>query len=161
MHQEAMQWVVSSTRGHWPRVLELGSRNINGSVRALFPASFFWGIDIREGDGVDEVADGATWQTAEPFDLVLCLEVFEHTPDWSLLVRTAARALGQGGVAVFTMATDPRFPHSAIDEQPIRADEFYQNVNPADLVIQLGQCFPNWTLDRISVSGDLRVRATR
>src|ERR1051326_2280063 len=129
MHQEAREWVISSTRGHWPRVLEIGSRNVNGSVRDLIDSEFYWGIDLAPGPGVDEVADGGTWRFHDaPFDLVVCCEVFEHSPSWTAIVIATAENLRAGGTAVFTMATDPRPAHSAIDEDPIRPEEFYKNV---------------------------------
>ena len=64
MHVEAYDWVAESFRG-WRdthpgveyKVLEIGSLDINGSVRPLFEdAEYYLGIDMQEGPGVDLVA---------------------------------------------------------------------------------------------------------
>lgn len=162
MHDEAREWVELYA---WPapRVLEIGSRNLNGGTRDLFdPAkTFFWGIDNRDGPGVDEVAEGQTWEAPEPFDLVICTEVFEHVEDWERIVWTAARALRPGGTAIFTMATDPRPAHSGIEPTELQLGEFYCNVSPLALVREVATHFRDWRVDRIVTPGDLRVWARR
>jgi dTDP-4-amino-4,6-dideoxygalactose transaminase len=49
---------------------------VNGSIRGLFGDAAFIGVDIRAGRGVDVVADGATWQPAEPVDCDISWFVF-------------------------------------------------------------------------------------
>lgn len=163
MHAEAMEWVVRHTPFDGrARVLELGSRDLNGGVRRLFPDAIYWGIDIEPGPGVDEVADARTWRAKRPFDLVVCCEVFEHVEDWPRIVETASAALLPGGRAILTMATDPRRPHSG--RAPVRElapGEFYANVNPAVLASALCRWFTDWTLDRIVDPGDLRAVAVK
>ena len=115
-------------------ILELGSRDVNGSPRSLFPNALrYHGVDAAPGDGVDEVADAANYRTFELFDLVLCTEVLEHCENWREIVKTAWRCLKLGGTAVFTAACDPRLPHSAIDGGEVRLGEYYANVSVADL----------------------------
>jgi SAM-dependent methyltransferase len=161
MHQEAREWVELHA---WPapRVLEIGSRNLNGGVRDLFPrTTFYWGIDVWEGPGVDEVARAQDWEAPEPFDLVICTEVLEHVEDWPLIVRTASRSLREGGSAIFTMATDPRGSHSGIIPDVLQPGEYYGNVPPTELAMYLDQCFRDWVIDRLRSPGDLRVWAIR
>lgn len=160
MHPQVQEWVEWHA---FPcgRVLELGSRDVNGSIRSLFSGAFYWGIDIRPGPGVDEVADAATWRTDEPFDIVVCTEVFEHTPTWPALIETAALALRPKGRLIATMATLGRPPHSAIDENPIRPEEWYGNVDPVALVTEVEQWFNEWVVDRRGEPADLRVVADK
>jgi SAM-dependent methyltransferase len=160
VHPQAREWVE---RHAWPapRVLEIGSRNLNGEVRDLFPTSFFWGIDAWDGPGVDEVAEGQTWVASEPFDLVVCTEVFEHVEDWPWILRTISKSLRDGGNAIVTMATDPRPPHSGIVPDMLQEGEYYRNVSPGELASYLRQWFTGWTLDYIREPGDLRVWATK
>lgn len=143
MHPEAFDFLRTELHSHRDRpvsVLELGSRDVNGSPRELFSHEFrfYWGIDIEDGPGVDEVANAATWSAARAahwFDIVICAEVFEHTHEWPLIVRTAYQSLCSGGLALFTAACEPREAHSAVDGAllPEGHDEWYENVDPGRL----------------------------
>jgi SAM-dependent methyltransferase len=145
----------------WGRVLEVGSRNLNGSVREVVAAGEYHGIDLRAGPGVDEVADAATYTAPEPFDLVVCCEVLEHVPEWDLIVRAVARNLRPGGRAVITCAGPGRPEHSGIEATDLKPGEFYANPKPSVLASCLEQHFSAWTLDRAETPSDLRVVATK
>lgn len=131
MHPEAFAFVrdavaqLGDLRGK--AVLEIGSFNINGTVRELFPRTDYTGIDVREGPGVDEVADGATYQGG-PFDIVVSTEVLEHTPMADAIVLHAAELLAPGGYLVLTVAGPGREPHG-VDGGAV-GDEFYQTIDP-------------------------------
>jgi hypothetical protein len=129
MHPEAFAYVASRVGGAGKcRVLEFGSRNVNGTVRDLLPDADYTGVDIAPGPGVDHVGDAAEW-TETGFDLVICCEVLEHTSKGSEIVAAARRALGaDGGTLIVTCATDPRAPHSAFDGGALKPNEFYRNV---------------------------------
>ena len=63
------------------RVLEVGSRDINGSVRDEFTNADYIGIDVEAGPGVDQVCLGHEFQAdPESFDVVCSSETFEHDP---------------------------------------------------------------------------------
>ena len=53
------------------RVLEVGSLNINGTVRDLFNDCNYIGIDVGEGNGVDVVCSGHEYDTSDDFDVTL------------------------------------------------------------------------------------------
>lgn len=87
------------------RVLEIGSYNVNGSVRELFPdVAEYIGIDIVEGPGVDQVMSShdASDVWIEWFDVVLCCEMLEHDAAPWLTMDEVYNALKQGGHAIFT-----------------------------------------------------------
>ena len=42
------------------KVLEIGSYNVNGSIRAFFPNANYTGVDLCDGPGVDIVSSGHT-----------------------------------------------------------------------------------------------------
>ena len=90
------------------RVLEVGSRNVNGSARsiieAMHPAEYV-GVDIEAAPEVDVICDIeklAETFDAESFDLVVTTEVMEHVRDWRLAVSNLKRMCRPGGVVVVT-----------------------------------------------------------
>jgi len=62
-------------------VLEIGSLNVNGSVRGLFDGPYL-GIDMQDGPGVDLVMNAhalvSTPLDGEPFEVIVCTEMLEH-----------------------------------------------------------------------------------
>lgn len=111
------------------RVVEIGSRTINGTIRPLFAGCAYTGVDLTPGPDVDVVADGATYQPDEAPDCVVCCEVLEHAPNAEAVVRQMAAILAPGGSLLITAAANPRAPHSAVDGGPVRGGEYYQNVD--------------------------------
>lgn len=139
MHAEAYAWVAGHATSDNVAVLDVGGRNINGTVRDLFPgATPYVSLDILPGDGVDIVADAAVWEPNREYDVVVCCEVFEHTDAWPQICRTAFAALQPGGTLILTMAGPGRPAHSAIDGSgSLRPDEHYGNVATDDLAAVL------------------------
>jgi SAM-dependent methyltransferase len=119
------------------RVLDLGGRDINGTIREHLPNSLWTGTDIAPGEGVDIVHDATLpWPKATgQFDMVVCTEVLEHLPPWRLVLHTASEALEPGGpeLLVVTCASDGR-PEHGVAGAPLPAPgEWYQNVSPQPL----------------------------
>lgn len=97
---------VDDVRGK--RVIEVGSMNVNGSLRetieALGPARYI-GVDIGEGPGVDEVcpAEALVGRFGEEsFDLVVCTEMLEHVREWRVVVTNLKHLVAPGGVLLVT-----------------------------------------------------------
>jgi SAM-dependent methyltransferase len=160
MHPPVYEYVADAVAAHGPfaTVVEIGARDVNGSVRPLFGDCEYVGIDIRPGPGVDVVADAESFVTADA-DCVVCTEVLEHAPNAEAICRNALSWLRPGGVFIVTAAGPGRRPHSAIDEQPIRRDEHYANVSFADLSSWLAEA-STVSID-CSVPGDIRAVAFR
>ncbi len=137
MHPAAEQFVrtaLALAKAAPRHVYEIGSRDINGTIRHLFPAAeSYLGIDLMHGPGVDVVADGATYVPPFVPDCVVCCEVLEHAPDPAAVVRQAWAVLASGGLFVVTCATDPRPPHSGIHGMRLLPGEHYRNVSERDL----------------------------
>jgi hypothetical protein len=134
MHIEAYDFVRRTLKHLQPRksVLEIGSKNVNGSCRDLFTAEIlYFGIDIIPGNGVDLIADGATWrpQDGKKFDTVISTECLEHTSYGKEICQTAFDILEDDGVFILTAATLGRQPHGA-DGYVLKQNEYYQNVHP-------------------------------
>lgn len=165
MHDQAHQWVAKHAPPDAASVLDIGGRNINGTVRDLFPGAAYTAMDIRPGEGVDIIADAATWNpnTTSRFDVVVCTEVFEHTADWPAICATAFNALAWGGLFIATMAGPGRAPHSAVDGGfRLQPGEYYGNVNPDNLRVVLEDCgFVDITVDQQRRPADVRAVATK
>lgn len=91
----------NSKHGPFDRVLDVGSFDINGSVKEVIPArKEFVGIDMRQGPGVDIVLNGhdINKRWTEPyFDLVTCCETFEHDNKFWITLQNMRDVLKPGG----------------------------------------------------------------
>ena len=95
MKVEILQYVdsiISESEIQGKSILEAGARNVNGSVRSVIekhcPSSYL-GIDLEEGDGVDQIHDICNLVSVfgqDQFDVVACMETLEHIEDWRLAV---------------------------------------------------------------------------
>lgn len=163
MHAEAYEWVQKWATSEEVSVLDIGGRNINGSTRPLFPnADPYQVLDIAPGTGVDIIADAAEWTPDREYDVVVCTEVFEHTPRWPEICATAHRALRPGGTFITTMAGPGRPAHSAVDGGYLRPDEYYGNVDPRALdEVFASVGFRDSVIDVRSSPADVRALATK
>lgn len=89
-------------------VLEVGSRDVNGSVRSIVhryePTSYI-GVDIEEGPGVDAICDATHLVHAfgpERFDAIISTELLEHVRDWRTVIDQMKDVLRPGGVVLIT-----------------------------------------------------------
>lgn len=122
------------------RALDLGGRDVNGSVRDYWPAMTWTGADLYEGPGVDLVGDCRELVTTDRYELVICTEVLEHVYGWGNLVATAWRLLVPGGLFIATAAGPRRRPHHYNGGGPPHPGEWYRNVHPDELRTVLTAC---------------------
>ena len=112
-------------------MVEIGSLDINGSVRPLFGEADYIGLDLQEGPGVDWVGDAAEYEPSEPVSCVVCCETLEHASNWQELVTKGIEWLDDDGVFIITCAGVGRRPHSCVDgSYNMRDWEHYENVDP-------------------------------
>jgi SAM-dependent methyltransferase len=123
------------------RVLEIGSYDVNGSVREVFAAAGdYVGVDLTEGPGVDVVSFGHEYAAAdESFDAAVSGECFEHDPHWRETFTNMVRLTRPGGLVAFTCASHGRPEHgtrrSDITDSPgtqAEGMDYYRNLVAAD-----------------------------
>jgi len=89
-------------------VLELGSRDVNGSLRSIINAwapEHYVGVDIVKGPGVDVVCDVegiAERFGQESFDIVISTEMVEHVRNWREAISNIKRVCKPGGTVLLT-----------------------------------------------------------
>ncbi len=144
-------------------VVEVGSLDINGSVRPLLRGvGHHHGLDLVAGPGVDEVADASTWVPPRAYDLAVSAEVLEHAPRWRAILTMLWGALAPGGRLLVTCAGTNRPPHSAVDGLALRPGEHYANVGLAEVA----DLVSTWDVAALELEwaagrGDLYLRADR
>ncbi|MEL0082017.1 MAG: class I SAM-dependent methyltransferase [Gammaproteobacteria bacterium] len=85
------------------RVLEVGSKNYGNtaSFRDQYGNCEYIGVDIAQGEGVDQVIDlceGTGVLALNSFDLIICCSVLEHVKKPWLMAANLSQLLGIGGL---------------------------------------------------------------
>ena len=142
MHREARQFIADQVTLRYRcvsglRVLEIGSRDVNGSIRNLFPGTEYIGIDRVHGKAVDEVIDAKDYTAAEPFDVAITMEAMEHCIAPGAIVDCAARNLKPGGILLATLAAPDRVAHGIDGERPPTPGQWYCNLEVLDVIAYL------------------------
>lgn len=122
------------------KVLEVGSLNINGTVRDFFNDCNYIGIDLDSGPGVDVVCQGQHYDAPDKsFDVVISCECFEHNPFWVQTFFNMHRMTAQNGLVVVTCATIGRHEHGTTRTSPqdspftvLKGWEYYKNLSVRD-----------------------------
>lgn len=115
-------------------VLEIGSLNINGTVRDFYEGGQHVGVDLAEGPGVDLVARGEELNFPDgTFDVCVSAECFEHNPDWEATFVNMVHMARQ--FVIFTCATIGRPEHGTSQAHPDCSpftDDYYRNLTAED-----------------------------
>ena len=142
-------------------VIEIGSLNINGTVRDLFQTPDYLGVVVGPGAGVDVVANGEDIDLPDGmFDVAISAECFEHNPEWAATFTNMHRLAAK--YVVFTCASDGRPEHgtrrSSPDSSPLTLEwDYYRNLNEQDFRDQfdLDSMFVEYEFRYNPVSHDL------
>jgi hypothetical protein len=138
-HQSQLNF-VSSLKSQFPiffagqKVLEVGSLDINGSIRQFFVGCDYTGVDLGEGKGVDLVARGEELDFPDGyFKVVASCECFEHNENWEATFRNMIRM--SSGLVFFSCATTGRPEHGTRRTSPSDAPftlDYYKNLTEED-----------------------------
>jgi hypothetical protein len=139
-HQSQLDF-VASVKKQFPeyfinrKVLEVGSLDINGSVRQFFDNCTYTGVDLGEGKGVDLVAKGEDLVFPDnSFDVSISCECFEHNPEWIKTFNNMVRMTH--GLVVMTCASTNRPEHGTTRTSPADAPfcgDYYMNLTENDI----------------------------
>lgn len=153
------------------RILEVGSYDVNGSMRSIFGnASRYVGVDLTEGPGVDIVSFGHELEEPDgSFDAVFSGECFEHDPHWRDTFTKMVRLTSDGGLVAFTCASKGRPEHGtrrtgAADSPGTQAAglDHYRNLAQEDFEgLPLSTWFCEWRFWYLASSFDLYFAGVR
>lgn len=120
-HKSVLNWVpraLTPAEVGAAEVLEVGSYDVNGSVRPLITGMYphpedYVGVDIEMGPGVDKVVRAdelvATFGR-DSFDIVISTEMMEHVVDWQVPIVEMVEVLRPDGILVISTRS-PGFPY--------------------------------------------------
>lgn len=151
-HPEQQQW-FHIVRNLYPeyfqnqRVLEVGSMNLNGTVRDYFTNCEYLGIDLGPGPGVDLVINGDEYIQPGAYSVVISTESFEHNPTWRKTFDNMLTNCSSGGMIVWTCASTGRPEHgtraTTPSDSPYTCDNnYYKNLTIQDFVT-------HWDFDQL------------
>lgn len=133
------------------RILEVGSRDVGGSLRAIFsdPESEYVSVDVLEGAGVDFVLDPSRIVSQfgrESFDAVVSSGMLEQCYDWQGALYQMASALRIGGVLVLTTRSPGFELHDyPADHWRFSHQDFVDIFSPLGELISIGDDMtPGW-----------------
>lgn len=148
------------------KVLDVGSLDINGNNRYLFDDSVYTGIDIGEGNNVDEVSLGHEYDAPDDtYDVIISTECFEHDMYYEKTISNIIRMLKPGGMFLFSCAAPGRPIHGVSINGVVSSDSpftstinnewstYYKNLGISDIkeLINLDEVFSDY---EISESND-------
>jgi len=117
VHESVMEFVTGVVDRHGladaARVLEIGSLDVNGSVRSLFSGDYT-GVDRKDGKGVDHVG-GVEDMLGRSFDVVVSTSALEHDPAFWFTLEAIRRILNPGGYFILTTVSWGFFEHDKPD----------------------------------------------
>jgi len=168
-HFQQLQFVAMLARHMTARwaglvIVEIGSADVNGSIRPLFPGSQYTGVDLAPGPGVELVGSGHDVALpSDSVDLAISCECFEHNPMWRETFVNMHRMTRPGGIVVFTCASRGRLEHGTTRTRPFDSPsslaigwDYYRNLNPEDFEpLPLAAMFEGHAFFRNEVSKDL------
>lgn len=137
-------------------VLEIGSLDINGTVRDLFQDCRYVGVDLELGPGVDRAVQGQLVDfPSGSFDVTLSAECLEHNPYWRETLANMFRMTRPDGLVLMTCATTGRKEHGTTRTNPDASPftsaagwTYYRNLTARDLQRTLN--LDGWLSDRAS-----------
>ena len=133
-------------------ILEVGSLDINGSIKDLFNfCSNYTGVDLEKGPNVDLVMNGSEiHKLNKKFDIVISCECFEHAKNWKIIFKRMCEVAKENSFILISVASTGRIEHgtqrSGNWQSPGNKDDYYLNLSKKDFVnnFDLKNIFSNY-----------------
>jgi glycosyltransferase involved in cell wall biosynthesis/SAM-dependent methyltransferase len=142
-------------------ILEVGSQNINGTVRDFFaPDVNYLGIDLGLAIDVDLVIPGELIELPDRWaDVSISTECFEHAENWKEILLNMIRITKPEGLILLTFAGKGRPVHGTLDSDLFSSPfttSYYQNLGPDDIAreIAIGKYFTKHAFEVDSIAHD-------
>ena len=124
------------------RVAEIGSLDINGSIKQFFKSSEYTGYDLQLGKGVDRAEQGQLISSPTGYyDAAVSAECFEHNPYWVETFSNMLRITKPGGAVMFSCASTGRQEHgtsrTGAADSPFTSSvgwNYYKNLDANDFI---------------------------
>ena len=168
-HSEQKEFVesclkrFSNTVKNSKNILEIGSQNIDGSIKDYFKDSRnknWVGLDLIKAKDVDYTIPGELIQLPNGWaDISFSTECFEHAKNWKQIFINIIRSTHEEGLKVLTFAGTGRAAHgtidSNIDSSPYTTD-YYKNISIEEFSesINLNNYFSRYSLEVNQNYGD-------
>lgn len=153
------------------RVLEIGSYDVNGSVRSKFLAARdYVGVDLTPGPSVDHVGYGHEYDEPDgSFDLTISGSCFEHDPKWEDTLANMVRLTKPGGIVGATFASRGFPEHGTrrtmVSDSPgtqAQGLDYYRNLEEADFAgLPMDAWFSTWRLWYVSTTFEMYLAGIR
>lgn len=140
MAHDEQQFFVEYVRDKFPelfrntKVVEIGSLNINGSVRRFFTDCKYLGVDLGPGKDVNLVCKGHELKFPDgSFDVAISCECLEHDKYWELTFKKMCYLAKE--LVVLTCASYAREEHGTTDCHPGCSpftNDYYRNLGEKD-----------------------------
>jgi Methyltransferase domain. len=136
----SFKFFISKNYHQGIKVIEIGSYDVNGSVRKNFPSCHYTGIDLINGPGVDIVSSGESVDLPDDtYDVAISCECFEHNQSWRGTFINMHRMTKPGGLMIITCASRGRTEHGTERTTPsdspgtqFAGNAYYRNLNVRD-----------------------------
>jgi SAM-dependent methyltransferase len=116
-------------------VLEMGSLNINGSIREYFvDHKGYVGVDWRRGDCVDIVSFAHEIDLERQFDVVVSSSMLEHDVYWNDSIDNMVKHMSEEGILILTWGAAGCTPHSNVSAKDGKFHEL-PLINVVDQVV--------------------------
>jgi len=93
-------------------ILDIGSYDLNGSVKKYFKNNNYLGVDLYPGPNVDIVMDGSQLkELKKKFDITISCNCFEHAKNWDEIFKSMYDVLNNDGILIFSCASTGFLEH--------------------------------------------------
>ena len=119
MHLNNRKW-LQDCKSEYPgsfkgcTVLEIGSQDVNGTIRDYFEECDYVGVDRESGKGVDIVCDARKTKFDKQFNTLMIISVFEHDLNWKDTLKHNLQWLKKGGMCFICFGAEGNRPHMDI-----------------------------------------------